>query len=116
MTLPIIIYLVGCVLAYVMYKRDMVKANGEWTKGDRTYGILLSLFSWICVIVFFAVLSDYNTLRKLLIPIFASLAVATIYYGFKWTLASKCQLLIIYGYVCTAAAFLYCAVWCMDDN
>lgn len=56
--LPLWIYLLGCVLAYVIFRIDhrIVSGKGSlWTKKDRIQAMGLSLFSWgIFVLVCFA--------------------------------------------------------------
>jgi hypothetical protein len=48
--LYVLLYITGCVLGYVAFKRDTVKKFGKWTKGDRRNGLFLSLLSWATVL------------------------------------------------------------------
>jgi uncharacterized membrane protein len=49
--LYILVYLIGCVIGYIMFRADFKKSVGVWTVGDRFAGIVLSILSWITVIV-----------------------------------------------------------------
>ena len=45
------IYFVGCVLAYILFKKLIMGNFFEWTKGDRALVLALSIFSWVGVII-----------------------------------------------------------------
>ena len=47
----ILIYLIGCVVSYKVHKADLMKgATHVWTRDDRAFGLITSLYSWISVI------------------------------------------------------------------
>ena len=45
--LTAVIYLIGCVLAYIMGKKCFVADGIVWTRGNRKNMLILSLFSWL---------------------------------------------------------------------
>lgn len=45
----ILIYLVGCFLAYLIFRHDMKHDTGKYTTSDRAVCLLLSAGSWISV-------------------------------------------------------------------
>lgn len=44
------IYLSGCIVAYILYRRSFKKEIGEWTRGSRAMMLLMSIPSWLSVI------------------------------------------------------------------
>jgi hypothetical protein len=50
----IIVYLIGCILSYLLSKYITKKQYSLWTIGDRNSAIMISLFSYIA---FFVILS-----------------------------------------------------------
>ena len=50
--LIILIYLVGCILTYLLFRYDWKKTfNNRWTIGDRRFALTISIGSWIGVVV-----------------------------------------------------------------
>lgn len=49
MIIGVFIYLVGCVLSFLMYRRDYLRDTGTWTVGERCFGLLYGGFSWVGV-------------------------------------------------------------------
>lgn len=45
----LLIYIVGCVLGYFVFKYKSKKESGEWLRGDRKIGLFFSIFSWFTV-------------------------------------------------------------------
>lgn len=45
----IVIYLLGCVVSYLLLKKDFNKEFGkdDWTVSDRGFAISISLLSWV---------------------------------------------------------------------
>lgn len=55
------IYLIGCPLSYLYLRYGIRKTFGEWTLGDRYFGILAFLFSWVGIIAtYFTYIVDGN--------------------------------------------------------
>jgi hypothetical protein len=51
----LIIYFIGCVISYIVMKHDTISDEGidqnfTWTRADRIYCLIFSLFSWVLVI------------------------------------------------------------------
>lgn len=42
-----ILYLIGCVLSYLCFKKLIIKTLEEWTKMDRIFGLLVASLSFI---------------------------------------------------------------------
>jgi uncharacterized membrane protein len=63
----LIIYLIGCVIFYIFLRRICKNINGRWTKKDRLYGLFISLFSWLSMLLLGVALlmsymsTDYNS-------------------------------------------------------
>jgi len=51
MAFTIILYLIGCILSYLLYRDDWTYTFNEWTVGDRRRAIAVSIFSWLTVII-----------------------------------------------------------------
>ena len=45
----IMMYLIGCLTAYLLERRITIKETGTWTVFDRKTNILFSAFSWVAV-------------------------------------------------------------------
>lgn len=52
----VVIYFIGAVLSYVLYRYDIKKTFGSFTVADRTLSLVCSLFSWILVILALAMI------------------------------------------------------------
>lgn len=51
-TITIVFYLIGCVLAYISLKRiTLKKMTTPWTVADRRAALFFSLTSWLAVLV-----------------------------------------------------------------
>lgn len=46
---PILIYLLGSIICYIVGKKAVLRDFGRWTTGDRVINIGKSLFSWVGV-------------------------------------------------------------------
>lgn len=51
MLIAIAIYVLGSILGYLLFRRDMRRQFNEWTISDRNMAFMLSLLSWITVFV-----------------------------------------------------------------
>lgn len=64
--IKIIIYLVGCAIAYFALRKSFVGAGVEWTLGDRIICLALSVLSWVAVgagLIIILIGAIYNTPR-----------------------------------------------------
>ncbi len=63
--LIIILYLIGCVVSYILFKR-LISDNGndDWTIGDRTWGLMFSILSWVMVLISLVILIIISTDNK----------------------------------------------------
>lgn len=50
MTILITIYLIGCVVAYVVFKKWTTIEYKKWTIGDRKFALFISIASWFTVV------------------------------------------------------------------
>jgi xanthine/uracil permease len=44
------IYLVGYIVSYLLWKLYLSEIGEKWTKLNRLFSLLLSIFSWVCAV------------------------------------------------------------------
>ena len=61
----ILLYFLGCILAYILFKYYILLGkNRIWDKGDRTIGLMASIFSWVSVITLLTLVLDHDDYKN----------------------------------------------------
>lgn len=55
--LTLLIYLIGSLLFYILFRKEVKAKFGEWLIHDRAVALFLSIFSWIGIIMFLLIKS-----------------------------------------------------------
>lgn len=53
MTIAILIYLAGCIVSYLLSRRSDKKDFNDYTVCDRSYNLVMAIFSWVTVFATF---------------------------------------------------------------
>lgn len=58
--LVVLIYLVGCVVSYIILKKNEIRVTGTWTVRKRIQGMILSMFSYVMWLIMLIIYIEEN--------------------------------------------------------